>query len=228
MAPRQQDQGDILYAPPRERVLATNAWAFLHWIATTRGVHLADWSALQAWSGAKPLAFASAVRAFAGLPDDADAASVRREAGLLLHLDLRPDDTLLVAGGSDWSGARRYVTSVTKHDARTPGALLRAAAGTGVSVLVAPAAQLDREAFRLGAGRLDLARLRLVVVLGGPMPGNARARLYTWVKPDLMLVARAGDTVWGDPLSPVLRAPPARPALGVTLRLPPSPDRGAR
>ncbi|MBN9561863.1 MAG: hypothetical protein J0H14_14225 [Alphaproteobacteria bacterium] len=225
---RPQDQGDILYTPSRERVITTNAWAFLRWIAAARGIRLADWAALQNWSVAEPAGFASAVGKFARLPDSFDATRLRQNADLLLHFDLRPDDTLLVANASDWSEAARYVTSVTTHDPCPPGALLRVAAQTGVSVLAAPAAQLDGAAFRLPAGRLDLARLRLVIALGGPMPANARVRLYTWVKPDLMLLARAGDTVWGDPLSPVLRAPPARPALCVTLRPPPSPDQDAR
>ncbi len=225
MPSRPSGQGDILYAPSRERVLTTNAWAFLRWLVAMRGIALADWTALQRWSAAEFAGFAGAVRAFARLPNENDPARLRHEAGLLLHLDLRPDDTLLVADASDWSGAARYVTSVTRHDGDR-GTLLRAAADAGASVLAAPAAQLDRVAFRLGAGRLDLARLRLVLALGGPMAANTRVRLYTWVKPDLMLLARAGDTVWGDPLSPVLRAPPPRPALGVALRPPPSPGRG--
>jgi hypothetical protein len=227
MPPPRLDHGDILYAPSRERVLATNAWAFLHWLATTRGIQLADWSALQAWSATEFASFTGAFRAFAGQPESADPARLRQDADLLLHLDLRPDDTLLVADASDWSGAARHVTSIGKHDG-TPGTLLHAAAEVGASVLIAPVALLDRVAFRLGAGRLDLARLRLAVALGGPMSANARVRLYTWVKPDLVLLARAGDTVWGDPLSPVLRVPPARPALGITLRPPPSPNRDAR
>ena len=220
------DRGDILYAPSRERVLTTNAWAFLHWLAATHGVVLADWTALQTWSAAEFAGFASAVRAFACLPDGADAARIRHDSGLLLHLDLRPDDMLLVDDASDWSGAACHVAGLARHDG-APGALLQAAAAAGASVLVAPAARLDRVAFRLGAGRHDLARLRAVVALGGPMAANARARFYTWVKPDLMLLARAGETVWGDPLSPVLRTPPAQPALGVTLR-PPSRAPGGR
>ena len=35
----------------------------------------------------------------------------------------------------------------------------------------------------------------------------------TWVKADLMLLARTGDTVWGNPLEPVLANPLATPAL---------------
>ena len=213
--------------PPRERVLATNAWAFLRWLAATRDVVLPDWAALQRWSAAEFSPFASAFRAFRSLPEDVDPARLRHHAGLLLHLDLRPDDTLLVADASDWSGAARHVARLARHVGASEN-LLRAAADTGASVLVAPAARLDRVAFRLGAGRHDLSRLRMVVALGGPMAANARVRLYTWVKPDLMLLARAGDTVWGDPLSPVLRVPPPRPALGATLRPPPSPAPGGR
>ena len=41
---------DILYAPNREQVVTTNAWAFLHWLRTMRGVDLPDWAALQRWS----------------------------------------------------------------------------------------------------------------------------------------------------------------------------------
>ncbi len=218
---------NILYTPPRERVVATNAWAFLRWLAATRGILLPDWAALQRWSAVEFPAFASAFRAFSSLPDEHDPRRLREAAGLLLHLDLRPDDMLLVAGASDWPGATRHVASLGRH-AGAPENLLHAAADTGASVLVAPAARLDRVAFRLGAGRHDLSRLRLVVALGGPMAANVRVRFYTWVKPDLMLLARAGDTLWGDPLSPVLRTPPAQPALGVALRPPPSPVPGGR
>ena len=48
---------DILYAPDRERVVTTNAWAFLHWLRTTRGIDLPDWAALQRWSAADQAAF---------------------------------------------------------------------------------------------------------------------------------------------------------------------------
>lgn len=209
---------DILYRPSRERTLTTNAWAFLHWLAVARHTHLADWDGLQRWSTREAAAFAEAVRDFTGLPDrEATADLERHEANLLLYLDLRPDDTLLVAGPSDWSAAREHVATLRRHEG-PPDALLRVAADAGASVVIAPAAPLDRAAFRLAAGRLDLSRLRQIVALGGPLAANARARLYTWGKPDLMLLARAGDTIWGDPLSPVLRAPPPQPALGATRR----------
>ena len=59
---------EVLYAPNREQVVTTNAWAFLHWLRTTRRVALADWAALQAWSASEPAAFEAAVAAFAGSP----------------------------------------------------------------------------------------------------------------------------------------------------------------
>ena len=37
---------DILHTLNRERIVASNAWAFLHWLRTTRGVDLPDWAAL--------------------------------------------------------------------------------------------------------------------------------------------------------------------------------------
>ncbi len=60
---------DILYAPNREQVVTTNAWAFLHWLRTTRGVDLPDWAALQRWSVGDPVAFGAAIARFARLPD---------------------------------------------------------------------------------------------------------------------------------------------------------------
>ena len=53
---------DILYAPDRERVVTTNAWAFLHWLRTTRGIDLPDWAALQRWSASDQAAFSAGDR----------------------------------------------------------------------------------------------------------------------------------------------------------------------
>jgi hypothetical protein len=58
---------EVLYAPNREHVVTTNAWAFLHWLRTVRGVDLADWVALQRFSVDKAVDFRLAVAAFAGL-----------------------------------------------------------------------------------------------------------------------------------------------------------------
>ena len=59
---------DILYAPDREHVITTNAWAFLHWLRTTRGIDLPDWAALQRWSARDQTAFRETIAAFGRLP----------------------------------------------------------------------------------------------------------------------------------------------------------------
>ena len=61
---------DILHAPTAEHVVTTNAWAFLHWLRTVRGIDLPDWAALQRWSASDPTAFGRAIAAFARLPDE--------------------------------------------------------------------------------------------------------------------------------------------------------------
>ena len=60
---------DVLHVPNREHVVTSNAWAFLHWLRTTRGIDLADWAALQRWSATDAAAFGAAIAAFARLPD---------------------------------------------------------------------------------------------------------------------------------------------------------------
>ena len=60
---------DILYAPDREHVVTTNAWAFLHWLRTTRGIDLPDWAALQRWSASDQTAFGQTIAAFGRLPE---------------------------------------------------------------------------------------------------------------------------------------------------------------
>jgi acyl-coenzyme A synthetase/AMP-(fatty) acid ligase len=79
------------------------------------------------------------------------------------------------------------------------------------TILVAPAQALAETAFR-HVHRPDLSALRAIIATGGPMSPEARRRIYTWVKPDVMLLARTGDTFWGNPLEPVLAQPPATPA----------------
>ena len=61
--------GAPLYTPWPERVVTTNAWAFLHWLRLTKGVTLADWSALQRFSAMEPAQFAAIIAQFAQLPD---------------------------------------------------------------------------------------------------------------------------------------------------------------
>jgi len=172
---------EILYAPSREQVMTTNAWAFLLWLRTARGIALADWTALQAWSARQPEAFTEAVGRFGG-----------PRAETLLFMDLRPDDRLLetASEGADiWARA----------------------AEVSASVLVAPSALIADAAFR-HPHRPNLSALRTIVATGGPMSPEARRRIYTWVKADVMLLACTGDTFWGNPLEPVLAQPPATPA----------------
>ena len=55
-------------------VVTTNAWAFLHWLRTTRGIDLPDWAALQRWSASDQAAFGEAIAAFAPAAGGAAAA----------------------------------------------------------------------------------------------------------------------------------------------------------
>ena len=300
---------DILYTPNREHLVTTNAWAFLHWMRTRRGIDLPDWAALQRFSADQPADFRAAIAAFARLPDAplrlarhagprealvlrrgdgarlalsrdqlrdvhpggplpptpsrkgrgsivtvcsppplagggwgegaAESSAVPTElsaplerlwppallirplADILLHADLRPDDRLLVAGAAAWPWLVALLEGTTIIlAAATPATLLQTAAEEAASVLVAPAQWLADAAFRRAGHRPDLARLRTIVASGGPLSPEARIRVYTWVKSDLLLLARTGDTLWGNPLEPVATRPAATP--GFLLTPPPS------
>jgi len=267
---------DILYTPTRERVVTANAWAFLHWLRTTRGIDLPDWAGLRRWSGSDKAAFSQAIAAFARMPPmplrlarhvgqrealvlrrgdgsrlafsrdllchsrfdclpragdgseetrvvPADvaapldrlwpvAALIRPLAELLLHTDLRPDDRLLVVGATwPWLAALLEGTSVIFAVA-SPATLLASAAEERATILVAPAQALAEAAFQRARRRAHLADLRTIVASGGPLSPEGRRRVYTWIKPDLLLLARTGDTFWGNPLEPVLVQHPATPA----------------
>ena len=261
---------DILYAPNREHIVSTNAWAFLHWLRTTRGIDLPDWAALQRWSATDAAAFGAAIAAFARLPDaplrlgrhggQREALVLRRADGtrvalnrdqlrhpqpnplpqagegassditaplqrlwppallvrplaeLLLHADLRPDDRLLVAGAAAWPWLAALLEGTTVIlAAASPATLLETAAEEAASVLVAPAQWLADAAFRRARHRPNLTNLRTIVACGGPLSPEARIRVYTWIKSDLLLLARTGDTLWGNPLEPVTTRPDATP-----------------
>ncbi len=206
---------EILYAPDNERVVSTNAWAFLHWLRTTRGIELDGWTALQQWSAAAPADFRTAVAAFVRLPErlrTVPNALVDTLAEVLLHGDLRPDDRLLVVGAAwPWRAAELEGATVI-HAGSTD--LLATAGREQASVLAAPIQSLAEAAFRQPRARPNLASLRTIIATGGPLSPEARRRIYTWVKSDLMLLARTGDTFWGNPLEPVLSRPPATPAFG--------------
>jgi hypothetical protein len=243
---------EVLYAPDREHVVTTNAWAFLHWLQTVRGVDLAGWAALQRFSVDKAVDFRLAVAAFAGLSDEfqrppasipglagegasqanlpaPDAAAIpavapdrpqidlsrtallRPLADILLHADVRPDDRLLISGAA-WPWRAAELLGATVLIAPVAADLLTTAATECASILVATASTLAEAAFRRPSRRRDLSNLRTIVATGGPLSPEGRRRIYTWVKSDVMLLARTGDTSWGNPLEPVLAQPPATPA----------------
>ncbi len=137
---------------------------------------------------------------------------VRPCAELLLHTDLRPDDRLLVVGPA-WPWLVALLEGCTVILATEAGSLLAVAAEECATVLVAPAQTLAEAAFRRPRNRPNLASLRSILATGGPLSPEGRRRIYTWVKSDLMLLARTGDTVWGNPLEPVPVRPVASPAL---------------
>jgi hypothetical protein len=287
---------EILYAPSREQIVTTNAWAFLHWLRTMRGVDLRDWAALQRWSVGDRVAFGAAIARFARLPDGplclvrhtglqeafvvrgpngsrlvferdrlrrmdrgprpptpspegrgsaepappplwgggwgAGAAAtnplpdelapltrlwpaallIRPLADLLLHADLRPDDRLLVAGSAAWPWLAALLEGATVILATaTAATLLATTADEAATVLVAPAQALAEAAFQRARHRPNLGRLRTIIATGGPLSPEGRTRIYTWIKSDLMLLARTGDTFWGNPLEPVYARPAASP-----------------
>lgn len=195
-----------LHVPHPEQVATSNAWAFLHWLRTTERRDLDGWQALIVWSAADPPAFSEAVVHFAGLPERSRRSDIRAAAEVLLHADLRPDDRALIAAGPPrpWVDARRQGTEIIPARPPPPAAnLLAMAAEEQASVLVADAAALPDAAFQRTGRRPDLSRLRCIVALGGPLAPEARVRIYTWLKADLLLLARAGDRMWGSALDPV-------------------------
>jgi hypothetical protein len=259
---------DILYAPNRERVVTSNAWAFLHWLRTVRGIDLPDWASLQHWSVCDRAAFGQAIAEFARLPaepaslarnegqqealvlrrqggerialsrDDVLSASRRSDdsrlrlpsdvsspvtrlwptatlihplADLLLHADVRPDDRLIVVGSTwPWLVALLEGAAVILATA-TADAVLETVADEGATVLVTPAQTLAETAFHRLRRRPHLANLRTIIATGGPLSPEGRTRTYTWIKSDLMLLARTRDTLWGNPLEPVYARPVATP-----------------
>lgn len=212
------DAANILFSPHRERLVTTNAWAFLHALrAAGDGPDLADWAALLEWAAANPSAARQAIRAFVGQPD-LPAPAVAHLADLLLFLDVRPDDVLLVADAQPfpWQAAGESSVTLTRY-AGAPAAVLEQAAVAKASVLAVPAPWLDSGSFQRRQ-RLDLRALRIIVTLGAPLSAEAAGRIYAWVKSDVVLLARAGDRVWGDPLGPVLAKPLLSPGLGSLIR----------
>lgn len=140
---------------------------------------------------------------------------VRPLAELLLFADLRPDDRVLVAGGATWPWLAALILGATVLLA-PPAPLLPAVAQEAATVLIAPGSALAGAAFRRAEARPNLGALRTIIATGGPLSPPERVRIYTWIKSDLMLLARSGDTVWGSPMETVLSLPKTTPALCVT------------
>ncbi len=163
-----------------------------------------------------------------GLPADIIAAVARlwpratltqALADLLLHQDIRPDDRVLIAGNPSWPVLAALLEGATiLFHAGRPDRLLAAAAEEQASVLVAPAAWLADLSFQRSVPRPDLRALRSIVSTGGPLAPEARIRVSTWIRPNLMLLARAGETIWGNPLEPVRVRPSPSPALFAPVR----------
>ena len=148
---------------------------------------------------------------------------VRPFAELLLFADLRPDDRVLVAGTATWPWLAALALGTTVILA-PPASLLAAAAQEAATALIAPGMALAGAALRQAGTRPDLGPLRTIVATGGPLSPPERVRIYTWIKSDLMLLARSGDTVWGNPMEPVLARP--KPAAALCVR--PSPRVSAK
>ncbi|MEJ0018223.1 MAG: hypothetical protein WDN25_17005 [Acetobacteraceae bacterium] len=215
---------EILYAPDRDRVVTTNAWAFLHWLR------------LEAGGGPRRMARAAALvgRAAAGIPRRgrrvcrrrvcrrrfadtgfggsrraAAATPARLLADLLLHADLRPT--------MRWWWPARCCHGLPARHWGTSGRAGRNRRRSGggekehATVLVAPAQALATAGFR----RPRPTRSRRVAQHRrhgrAAVARGARPDLYG-VKSDVMLLARTGETLWGNPLEPVLASPPATPA----------------
>jgi hypothetical protein len=149
----------------------------------------------------------------------------RALADILLYQDIRPDDSVLVAGNPSWPSLAALLqgSRIILHAGRQD-TLLPAAADEQATIILAPANWLADGSFQRSR-RPDLRKLRAIVATGGPLAPEARLRVATWIKPNLMLLARAGETVWGNPLVPVRTRPEAGPALFAPVRQPvPDPD----
>lgn len=194
-----------LYRPDPERLATSNAWAFLHWCRPD-GVP-PTWPGLLRWSAISPKAFGDSVKHFAAFGGTTGTNDTGALARTLLHADLRPDDKVLVT--CPWAHARPEGTIFI--DVAGSAALVDIAAHRA-TVLVAEAASLGALTFRHPAARPNLSCLRTVLAVGSPLAPETRARLYVWLKPDVLLLAQAGELLWGSPLDPVPLEPdpPAR------------------
>ena len=211
------DAETILYSPSRERQLTTNAWAFLHALRTIHAAEAEDWPGLLEWAAIHPAVTRQAIRDFAHQPS-LPVPELAHLADMLLFLDVRPDDVLLVADPQPWPWQAADTIGATLHRyTGSPANILDEAAAMRASILAVPAPWLESGSFQRRQ-RLDLRALRIIVTLGAPLSMEAAARAYAWVKSDAILLARAGDRVWGDPLGPVKAKPTMSASLANLLR----------
>jgi len=135
-------------------------------------------------------------------------------AVLLLHADLRPDDRLLVACAPVWPWLAALLAGTTVILADPPpDTVLAVTAEEHATVLVTPAAVLERAISVCRHDRRPYANVRSIIATGGPPPPETVSRISAVVGPDLMVLARSDDTLWGSPLDPVFASPRATPAL---------------
>ena len=116
----------ILYAPNQEKIVTSNAWAFLHWLRTTRGIDLPDWAALQRWWANDQAAFGLAIAEFARLSNEAQPLSRhdgQQEALVLSAAAPRARISL--------TGIRSWASSGAGHGSAASGYRLPAHAASG-------------------------------------------------------------------------------------------------
>jgi len=203
---RRQDSRDA------ERRACTNAFAFLRCLNAAEPLAPLSWAALVAAVAADPAGARAVFHRLAGIPET-PARLFDLRAILLLHLDLRPDDIVLLAGlpTAPWQAALPEGCRLVRA-AAPPIDLASLVAETGASVLAAPPARLAAAAVRQPV-RAELRRLRAVIAVGGPLTAAARADARAWLKPDLALLAWAGRRFWGSPLDPEGAEPAPLPYL---------------
>jgi len=195
-----------------ERRACTNAFAFLRCLTAAGPLAPLSWAALVEAVAADPAGARAVFRRLAAIPE-LPAQLFHLRAILLLHLDLRPDDIVLLAGlpAAPWQAALPEGCRLVRATA-PPADLASLVAETGASVLAAPPARLAAAAVRQPV-RAELRGLRAVIAVGGPLTPAARADARAWLKPDLTVLAWAGRRFWGSPLDPEGAEPAPLPYL---------------
>jgi acetoacetyl-CoA synthetase len=140
---------------------------------------------------------------------------------LVLHTDLKRDDTILYITSCGWMMWNWLVSSLAVGAAILlyeghplhpgPGALWRLAQDEGITVFGASAryiAMMDKLGERPGRD-FDLSRLRAFLSTGSPLPAEGFRYVYREIKGDLQLASISGGTdlngcfALGNPIAPV-------------------------